>query len=57
MILKKTFSTLRILEFLGNVKNIFGVRANYYGTKFFTENILAIEMSKLKYLRINLLSL
>ena len=27
---------------------------NYYTTKFFTENLLAIELKKLKYLRLNL---
>ena len=27
---------------------------NYYTTKFFTENLLAIELKKRKYLRLNL---
>ena len=34
-------------------RNCFLPEPNYHATKFFTENLLAIEIKKLKYLRIS----
>ena len=35
-------------------RNYLASELNYHITRFFTENLLAIEMQKLKYLQINL---